>query len=404
MTAGTRRPSTEDPRSEARDETAAGRWTSLTAGAAVLVVVAATTATTLISASVDISLSTLPFAAVGVVLVWRRRGEVIGAVLLAFAVLWSVTFLATALALSAPTVEVAVVAGWLSEWTWFPAIMSVFVVLPILFPTGRAPGLWWRAVLWLALGVVAAFVVTTTFQARFSPDDLHVVDNPWGVLTLADAETLFFPFVIPLLALGPVAAVMRYRRSTGIEREQIRWFMYAAVATAVVFFWINADIEFFGINAVEALGGRQGETIVVILALSLPPLGIWIAIARHQLYDLDRLVSRTVSYALVTTLLVGLYVGSVFFLGILLPVAGDLPVAVSILLVAAIFNPLRRRVQNVVDRRFNRSRYDAIHTLEHFSQRLRHETELTALRTDLAASVSRTVEPAHLSVWLRDRR
>ncbi|MEX1271883.1 MAG: hypothetical protein WEB55_05495, partial [Acidimicrobiia bacterium] len=260
-------------------------------------------------------------------------------------------------------------------------------------PTGEPHRRSWRAVLWLALGLVVVYVALSTIQSQFSPDDVKVVENPWALLALADAEVVLFPLVLPLLLVGPLAAVMRYRRAAVAEREQIRWFMYAVVVTAVVF---------FGVNVAESLAGTLVETISVILALSLPPVGIWIAITRHRLYDLDRLLSRTVSYALVTALLVGMFFGSVFVSSVLLPVAGDLPVAVATLLAAALFNPLRRRIQVAVDRRFNRARYDARHFVESFNHRLRADEDLEAVSVELREAVLFTMQPTSLSLWLRD--
>ena len=138
-----------------------------------------------------------------------------------------------------------------------------------------------------------------------------------------------------------------------------------------------------------------------MVGLSLPPLGIYIAISRYHLYDIDRLISRTVSYVLLSALLAGLYVASVFLLGAIVPFEGDLPIAGSTLLVAFAFNPLRRRIQGGVDRRFNRARVDAVALVEMFSQRLRALSHLEGIGTELERAVSLTIQPSSLSLWVR---
>lgn len=346
--------------------------------------------------SFGVSWSTLPYAMVGTSIVWQRPRARIGWVLLAFALLWSATFFGAGLAAHATSDRLVLVAAWLSEWTWFPALVSVFVVLPILFPTGMPPGPRWKAVLWFAAVICVGFVVLTSIQARFSPDDSLVVTNPWRLLDIQDAEAWLVPGAVPLLVLGPTAAVIRFRRSQGVERQQIRWFMYAAVACGFM----------FAANAtVDALTRGRAQTLTeaaFVVALSLPPLGIWIAVTRHHLYDIDRLISRTVAYGVLTALLAGLYVLSIFVLGAIIPVEGDLPVAGSTLVVAAVSNPLRRRIQDTVDRRFNRARYDARRFVESFSRRLRVEGDLEAIGAELEGAVAFTMEPTSFSLWLRN--
>jgi hypothetical protein len=357
-------------------------------------VVVAAGATAFLAGTLDLSVSTLPYAAVGMALVWQRPREAIGWVLLVFALLWSATFLAGEVAESQAWGRLLVPAAWVSEWTWFPALVSVFVVLPILFPTGSAQTPRWTAVMWSAIAVAAAFVALTSIQGRFSTSSALVVDNPWGILTIADVEVVVVPFAMPLLVCGPLAAVFRYRRSSGAEREQIRWFTYSAVACGVLF---------VGNAVLDTVAGGSFQTagdVALVVALSLPPLGIWIAVTRHQLYDIDRLISRTVSYGILTAALAGVYALSVFVLAAVLPVEGDIPVALATLVVAAMASPLRRRLQVVVDRRFNRSRYDARRLVESFSRRLRTEGGIPQLADELEAVVLQSMEPSSLSLWL----
>ncbi|HEX2152593.1 MAG TPA: hypothetical protein VHL52_01270 [Acidimicrobiia bacterium] len=371
------------------------KWARGAAGALLLIVVAAVVGAIWLAGTFDVSVSTLPYALVGTAIIWQRPRTVIGWVLLLFALLWSSTFLGVDVATQSDNESLVWIAAWVGEWTWFPALVSVFVVLPILFPTGRPIGRGWAAVLGLAVVVSVGFVIVTSIQAEFRPTETMVVPNPWVLLGLADAEVLLVPAVIPLLLLGPVAAVVRYRRSSGVERQQIRWFMYAAVACGFGFL-ANALVDTFS----DGIGPNLTE-VAFALSLSLPPVGIWLAVSRYRLYDIDRLISRTVSYGLLTALLAGLYVLSVFVLGAVIPVEGDLPIAGSTLLVAAVFNPLRKRTQDVVDRRFNRARYNARRLVETFSRRLRTEHDLVGIEDQLAETVSFTMQPTSVSLWLR---
>lgn len=345
--------------------------------------------------AVDVSVATVVYASVGTAIVWQRPRTTIGWVLIGFALLWSATFFGAEMVQTASSTTAILAGAWLSEWTWFPALVTVFVVLPILFPTGSPLNSRWRMGLWLVVTVCVGFVVLTSIQGRFSPAEGVVVANPWALLEIDDVEVLLVPVAMPILALGPIAAVARYRRSGGVVREQIRWFMYAAVACGAMFA-LNALVDVYAPEG--ALGVVEA---VLFVALCLPPIGIYVAISRHHLYDIDRLISRTLSYVLLSALLAGLYVMSVFLLGAILPFEGDLPIAGSTLLVAAVFNPLRRRVQGGVDRRFNRSRVDAVALVEAFSQRLRALSHLEGIGTELERAVSSTMQPSSLSLWVR---
>jgi len=344
---------------------------------------------------VDVSVASVSHAVLGTDVVLQRPRRTIGWVLIGLALLWSATFFGTEMVLTGSRSSLTLAGAWLSEWTWFPALVSVFVVLPILFPTGSPLNSRWRMALWLAGAVCVGFVVLPTIQARFSPEEGVVVANPWALLGLNDAESLLVPAAMPILALGPLAAVARYRRSGGVVREQIRWFMYAAVACGVLFA-LNAVV-----STVAPGGALTGVEAVLVVGLSLPPLGIYIAISRYHLYDIDRLISRTLSYVLLSALLAGLYVASVFLLGAIVPFEGDLPIAGSTLLVAFAFNPLRRRIQGGVDRRFNRARVDAAALVETFSQRLRALSHLDGIGIELERAVSSTMQPSSLSLWVR---
>lgn len=366
-----------------------------TAGAIPLVVLGAVVVIQVITPSFNLSLSTLPYAVVGAAIVWRRPRAGVGWALLVFALLWSLTFLGSEVAVAAQAPGIVLLAAWLGEWMWLPALVMVFVVLPIVFPTGSPAGPGWRRTLWLAWAVAGIFVLATWTQTRFSPVDGMVVDNPWGLLPLDDVETVMLPIMAPLLIVGPVAAVRRFKTATGVERQQVRWFMYAALACGALFA-TNSVLDALGPVATE-LGW-----VLTSIALALPPLAIWVAVSRYNLYAIDRLISRTLSYGLLTALLAGLFAGSVFVFGAVVPFEGDLPVAASTLLVAALFNPLRRRIQDVVDRHFNRARYDAQRLVESFAHRLRAEQDLEGIGTGLNEAVVLTMQPRSYSLWLAD--
>jgi hypothetical protein len=192
------------------------------------------------------------------------------------------------------------------------------------------------------------------------------------------------------------ALVIRFRRSRGEERQQLKWFTFAGAVLLVGFVSLGA-LE-------EALGGRL--PFVDPLLLSAPPICAGVAILRYRLYEIDRLVSRTISYTALTATLAGGYFLAVLALQSVLPLADQSPliVAASTLGVVAAFGPLRSRIQIIVDRRFNRSRYDAEHTIESFGARLRNEVELDALAAGLVTVVDRTMAPAHVSLWISPER
>lgn len=264
------------------------------------------------------------------------------------------------------------------------SFVLLLIALILYFPTGTLPNPGWRPVA-VALGVGGlASIVSTLLVEAVLPVGPDVVspfagDAPAGLDVVAAAGSA-------VGGLGAVAAVaVRFRRATGLERQQLRWFLWSVVAGFVAILAIP-----FG-----ALGWALGPALV--------PTGIAIAILRYRLYDLDRLVSRTVTYAAVTLVLAGVYAGIVVGLQ---AVAGpddapDLVVAGATLAAAALFRPVRSRVQRFVDRRFNRSRYDADAVVGRFAERLRDELELPTLAADLRDAVARTLHPGHVAVWVR---
>jgi len=283
-------------------------------------------------------------------------------------------------------------AAWASDFLWAPGFASLYVIL-LVFPSGRLLSRRWRPVLWLALGVPAML----TLSLPWLPGTLQDY-APWQspaprvpvLSTVPVLVTPVFLVLLPLLFLACAAAlIIRFVRSRALERAQLKWLALGAGVGVVC-------------NALSYLPGHPAVfSIAANASISLLPVTIGLAILRHRLYDIDRILSRTVAYAVLTTLLVATYVGIVTVVTRLVPTGNSVAVAGSTLAVAALFQPLRRRVQAAVDRRCNRARYDAARTVESFSRRLRGEVDLETVRSDLLGVVHHTMAPASVSVWLR---
>lgn len=299
--------------------------------------------------------------------------------------------------LDAPgSVPAAMLVAWFFLWGWFPTV-SLVAIVPLLFPTGTVPGPRWRPVLWVEIAFVA--VVTALFM--FNPGPLDdgprpLPDNPVGLGFLAGVndhlDAVLGVGILGMLGVAAVAMIVRFRRSRGDERQQLK----LMVVAAVVLLTTIAGPDIVGI-------ADSGDVIFSLGVLQLP-VAIGVAMFRYRLYDVDRLINRALVYAVLTALLGGAYAGLVLagqWLSSSFTGGGSLAVAVSTLAVAALFLPLRARVQRFVDRRFYRRRYDAQRTLGSFGARMREQVELDALVTELAGVVETTVQPAHAGVWLR---
>lgn len=324
-----------------------------------------------------------------------RPANAVGWLFLAFGVLMS-----GGLALTAATEHLHGAAltwvSWFSEWFWIAgfgiAIGSLYVI-----PTGRLPSRAWRPMVAAFAAAVAACSIAAALGGTLQAvSDSPVVRNPIGIRGFRDIETSFAPGLVAILvggaAVGAASLVVRYRRGTRDERQQLKLLALACPFTVVC-------VVAQGIYGVE-----PAKSLLWDVGLTAVPAAVTVAILRYRLFDVDRLISRTLVYGSLTLLLGLAYAGLV--LGgqaLFSPFAGgsNLAIAVSTLVVAALFLPLRARVQRLVDRRFYRRRYDAQRTLETFGARLRHTTELNGLRTDLAGVVADTMQPAHVSVWLR---
>jgi hypothetical protein len=343
----------------------------------------------------------LVFALVGAVVASRLPGNAIGWLFLALALLEALYVLAFGYAqhaLHGGDLPGARYAAWVSNWA--SPLTPLFVIhLLLRFPDGRPVSPRWRVFGWACVPL-AALILADYALAPGPIEEFGGLTNPlsgpeW--LAPIDADVAIF-----VLLLGAAASlIVRFRRSHGVERQQVKWIAYAAGIIA-------AFILFSGIATVifDADGATNSDVAGFIFAgvFSGLPVAAGLAILRHGLYDIDVVIKRTLVYGALTAILAATYLGSVLLLGLALgPVTEDskLAVAGSTLAVAAMFGPARARVQAVVDRRFYRSRYDAVRTLEAFAGRLRDEIDLDALGTDLRGVVRETLQPAHVSLWLR---
>jgi hypothetical protein len=293
----------------------------------------------------------------------------------------------------------------LADTLWFaPFFTLVVVLLPLLFPTGRLLSPRWRVVAGSGVGFMVLALVGNGLQPDVvEVSGLGVVDNPVGVPVawtpwLDRLISLSALLLIPSIAGAVAAVVVRFRRARGVERQQLKWCSYAAALLPVPF--IVGDLPELGIAVSRVL-----VEVLYILVLPLLPLSVGIAIGRYRLYDIDRIINRTLVYGLLTALLGAVYAGLVLVLGQLFGGLGAEPptwaVAGATLAVAALFQPARRRIQQAVDRRFNRRKYNAAKTIEAYSIRLRDQVDLDTLSTELLAVVDQTMEPTRVSLWLR---
>jgi hypothetical protein len=282
-------------------------------------------------------------------------------------------------------------------WAWYPAqgLMSTFLLL--LFPTGHLPSRRWRPVAWAA----GATITGVSLVAAVAPEPLDegLPPNPLGIQQMAAVYEIAGPiafFILGVLGLASVASlVVGFRRARGEERQQLKWFTYGA-GVLTLLLAVSA--------ASQALTARVPD-LVIAAALAAPPLAIGVAVLRYRLYDIDRIINRTLVYGLLTATLGLAYALVVLVLGQLFGKVGGTPpswaVAGATLTVAALFQPARRRIQQAVDRRFNRRRYDAARIVEAFSTRMRDELDLDALSAELLSVVDRTMQPTVVSLWLR---
>jgi hypothetical protein len=346
----------------------------------------------------------LAYVTVGAIVVARRPGNPLGLCFVGIGVATIALMLGTSYADYAAHTERAVHVGelialWVASCTWYPLLALATAYSLLLFPSGL-PSRRWRPAAW-ACGASVAVVMVLAVTAPTLKYGSRQVHNPISLhLGKADVEkTIPFQifgvlFVMTLIA-SLASLVVRFRRSRGAERKQLEWFVSAAAILAVQT-WASVMITKY--NTMVA------NTVVFDVVLTFVPVACGIAILRYRLYDIDRIVSRTVSWALVTSVLVGVYIGVVTAVGSLLPNgSSSYAVAIATLVAVALLQPLRRRLQDFVDRRFDRARYDANRTVAAFAARLRDELDIDDVRTDLLVTVVETVQPAAASLVLLGR-
>jgi hypothetical protein len=344
---------------------------------------------------------------VGALVASRQPSNSIGWIFCVVGLTWNLgsfagSYATVALSTSPAPLPGGALMAWVDNWTLGPSLYSVLILLFLLFPTGKPLTPRWRSLVWVTVATGVLLLLADMFSPGPFIRDFTQVENPLGVPILEGSrEFIENPVLlcqIALLILSVISLVLRFRRSKGDERQQIKWFALGGVFVGAVFavaplLWSTPGL------------GDLLWPILFALALASIPLTVGIAILKYRLYDIDIIIRRTLIYGALTSVLALLYFGSVIALETLLrPLTGqghnDLVVVASTLLIAALFTPLRTRIQRFIDRRFYRRKYDVARTLEAFSTALRDEVDLDALAGRLVEVVDETMQPAHVSVWL----
>lgn len=350
------------------------------------------------------------YAVPGVVLAVKRPRNVIGWLLIAIAL----GYLYTA---TSPTSDlVAIAAGraagldlallWVQGWSAGAMLEALFALI-IVFPTGRLPADRWRGPALVAVVAMTVVIVlgafAPTLQVSVSPTVEITIPNPGAILPDAPIWpamqfSLGPPIMVGILVAAAVSLVARYRAATGVVRLQLRWLVAASAFVAL------ALCGYMAAAATRSEALASIAWVPVLIALLSLPIAVAVAVLRYRLLEIDRIISRTIAYAVITTALVATYAGLVIVIGG--PLAGvtggdTISVALSTLVVAALFQPLRQRVQTIVDRRFDRARFDKDRTTAAFSERLRYEVDIVAVGADLQETVRDAIQPVRLGLWLR---
>jgi hypothetical protein len=293
---------------------------------------------------------------------------------------------------------------WLTAWFGGPIVFALFAIVFLLFPNGRLPSRRWRPVVWLELVAIVCLVAFAFEPGPLGNLGLVRVSNPFGMrgaaALLGTLSWVGFYMTFAVAVAGGISLVVRFRRARGVERQQIKWLAFSGVVFCAVF----AAGPFLW-SLPQAPATAWIWPVLFLAGASTIPVAVGIAILRYRLYDIDLIINRTLVYGSLTAILALVYLGGVVALqGTFRTLTGQestLAVVASTLAIAALFIPLRRRIQAFIDRRFYRRKYDAAKTLEAFSAKLRDETDLNALSDDLVSVVRATMQPAHVSLWLR---
>ena len=363
--------------------------------------------------------SFLAFPVVGALIASRHPRNPVGWICLAEGLLWMLLdtfeYYGTYGVTQPGSVPFPEAVAALNNWLWVPAVGLVGTYLILLFPDGRLPSKRWRP-LALISGAVIVLLGISGFLAPGPLENLGGVRNPFGLEGhpwIAYAGYAVLPLLPVCMLASAASLVMRYRHSGGEVRQQIKWIAFAGSAMGILYLGImSTGILAWLLSApgtpsdlgTRSLWGALLEDAGVLSFAGIP-VAIGFAVSKYRLYDIDLLINRTLVYGALTTALIAVYVGSIVVLqGLLRALIGQesqLAIVASTLAVAALFNPLRHRIQAFIDRRFYRSKYDARKTLESFSSTLRDETDLEALSEDLVGVVRETMRPEHASLWLR---
>jgi len=354
-----------------------------------------------------IFVSFLAFPIVGALIASRHPRNPVGWICLVIGLFWTLIFLGDSIPGSGPY---PVTMDALTQATWIPPVGLLGIYLILLFPDGKLPSRRWRSLAWLS-GVV---MVLASLIITFSPGPLEGhpgVRNPFGLEgspPWVATAGIFILLLLPLCMLASALSLMlRYRRSGGEEREQIKWIAFAASVVGLLYLITMLSSLTFsgpwgGAGTPLWLGLLQQASLVSFTAV---PIAVGFAVLKYRLYDIDIIINRALVYGPLTVLLAATYFGGVvglqYVFRTLTGQGSTLAIVASTLGIAALFNPLRRLVQALVDRRFYRRKYDAAKTLEAFNSRLREETDLDALSSDVVGVVRESMQPAHVSLWLR---
>ena len=342
------------------------------------------------------------FGGVGSLIATRHPGNAIGWIFLSVAVTAGLAEVAHAYADywvggSGGSEALAKAAAWYGSLSWIPFILVPATFLLLLFPDGRLLTPRWRPIAWCAaLGIVGGFVTQGLTPGPL--EDYPQLMNPYGVTSSVLDPFTGLSFLAMIVGIGgsAVSLIVRFRRATGEERVQIKWLALAGAIVAVIF---PIALVLYDV------WGEDVSNVAIMLSVLTLPVAAGVAILRYRLYDIDVVINRTLVYGALTATLAATYLASVLVLQLLLNgLTGDsgLAVAASTLAVAALFRPARARIQGIVDRRFYRRKYDAERTLTAFSARLRDEVDLGAVTAELRTVVDDAMQPAHVSLWLRE--
>ena len=334
-------------------------------------------------------------AVIGAVVASRQPRNAVGWILcvvplsLALLILTSHAYWSLALGAKTPG-RGAVLFAWLG-WVWVPAMLPTLTLFPLLFPTGRPLTRRWRPVVWVSIATLVLAIAGEAFQSGRLGD--YPVDNPVGG-SWADVVQGVAGVLMLLTALASlISLILRFHRSRGDERQQLKWVTTAAVLFVVTFAAPFPVSESFGFT-------------IILFGLLIMVAAVAVAMLRYRLYDIDVVINRALVYGSLTALLAGIYLGSVLLLQLLLQrvtSGSGLAVAASTLATAALVRPARTRIQAIVDRRFFRRKYDAARTLERFGLSVRQEVDLDSLSAELRAVVAETMQPTHVTLWTRER-